>query len=306
MNEVYKINDVISCEFLKIPKSMFANEEYKALSSDAKLTFALLFDRLSLSKLNGWINEKDEVYLIYTRGEIAEDLGITYKKAIAAFRELVGAGLVCETRRGRGFPNRIYIAKPKLSEHDAKGYVQRENENCRNGISYRDRIERDVQKGNIKNRQNGISRTADAEFQKLPKRHTNHNNINHIDIKQNDYSQSVGRSIREYSLDEIFKNCQIDCFPEAERKILSDALERMYFSEHLRIGNAVYPQEKIRSRMCEIDVTTLESAMAKLQKNDKPIKNYQGYVMSMIFNCITEDYTQAAADPFLNSMRKNE
>ena len=53
MNEVYKINDVINCEFLKIPKSMFANEKYKILSSDAKLTFALLYDRLSLFKLNG-------------------------------------------------------------------------------------------------------------------------------------------------------------------------------------------------------------------------------------------------------------
>ena len=82
---VYKINDIISCEFLKIPKAMFANKSYRSLSSDAKLTYALLYDRLSLSKLNGWINENEEVYLIYTREEITEDLGITYKKAISAF-----------------------------------------------------------------------------------------------------------------------------------------------------------------------------------------------------------------------------
>ena len=30
---VYKINDVINCEFLKIPKSMFAKEDYRKLSS---------------------------------------------------------------------------------------------------------------------------------------------------------------------------------------------------------------------------------------------------------------------------------
>ena len=92
--KLYKINDIINCEFLKIPKTMFANEEYRKLSSDAKLTYALLYDRLSLSKLNGWINENDEVYLIYTREEIAEDLGITYKKAISAFKEILGAGLI--------------------------------------------------------------------------------------------------------------------------------------------------------------------------------------------------------------------
>ena len=73
---VYKINDIISCEFLKTPKLLFADLKYKSLSSDAKLTYALLYDRLSLSKLNAWINEKDEVYLIYTREEVADNLGI--------------------------------------------------------------------------------------------------------------------------------------------------------------------------------------------------------------------------------------
>ena len=37
---VYKITDIIKCEFLKIPKAMFANPGYKKLSSDAKLTYA--------------------------------------------------------------------------------------------------------------------------------------------------------------------------------------------------------------------------------------------------------------------------
>ena len=75
---VYKITDIIACEFLQIPKAMFANETYRRLSSDAKLTYALLYDRLKLSKNNGWINERDEVYLIYTREEIAEDFAHKY------------------------------------------------------------------------------------------------------------------------------------------------------------------------------------------------------------------------------------
>ena len=124
---VYKITDIIACEFLKIPKAMFANETYRRLSSDAKLAYALLYDRLSLSKLNGWINERDEVYLIYTREKIAEDLGITYKKAIAAFRELTEVNLIAEQRCGRGMPNRIYIVKPELDAAEAKKYVKREN-----------------------------------------------------------------------------------------------------------------------------------------------------------------------------------
>ena len=116
---VYKINDIINYEFLKIPKSMFLNEDYRKLSSDAKLTYALLYDRLSLSKLNNWINEDYEVYLIYTREEIAEDLGLSYKKAISAFRELLSAGLIREQRCGRGMPNKIYIVKIDLPEKKA-------------------------------------------------------------------------------------------------------------------------------------------------------------------------------------------
>ena len=85
---VYKINDLVKFDFIKIPKTLFANPKYKEMSSDAKLTYALLYDRLSLSIQNNWINADGEVYLVYTRGAIAEDLGITYKKAIAAFKEL--------------------------------------------------------------------------------------------------------------------------------------------------------------------------------------------------------------------------
>ena len=111
---VYKITDILQCEFLKIPKAMFANEKYRRLSSDAKLTFALLYDRLSLSKLNGWINQKDEVYLIYTREEIVKDLGITYKKAISAFRELAAAELIAENDAAEACQTESILPNRKL------------------------------------------------------------------------------------------------------------------------------------------------------------------------------------------------
>lgn len=141
---VYKINDIISCEFLKIPKAMFANKSYRSLSSDAKLTYALLYDRLSLSKLNGWINENEEVYLIYTREEITEDLGITYKKAISAFKELISANLIKEQRCGRGIPNKIYIVKLELSEKQAKTYVKHENLRTANSAYQGNTVESEI------------------------------------------------------------------------------------------------------------------------------------------------------------------
>ncbi len=335
---VYKINDIINCEFLKIPKAMFANETYRKLSSDAKLAYALLYDRLSLSMLNGWINENDEVYLIYTREEIAEDLGITYKKAISAFKELLGANLITETRSGRGIPNKIYIVKADLSEKQAKKYVKRENlrtadsvcltenmaefEICQTGISNNDGDNQDMPNGNIKNSPNGISRTAETEDLDVQNQHPNNTNNKKIYNNYTYNSQSVShskpfrvytgdaeeiendrRTDDRYKLEEILENCQLELFDEEERKVLYDALERMFYSDGMVIGKARLPQNNVRSRMYEIDYTTLQAALVNLHKNDKPIRNITAYVMSTIFNCITEEYSLLHVDPYLNSLR---
>ena len=313
---VYKITDIIACEFLKIPKAMFANETYRRLSSDAKLAYALLYDRLSLSKLNGWINERDEVYLIYTREELAEDLGITYKKAIAAFRELTEVNLIAEQRCGRGMPNRIYIVKPELDAAEAKKYVKRENLRTADS-AYQAQMETvsDVPELLPKNCENGTSRTAESEVQDMPESHTNHTDNTKTDFIHTDFSQSVprylpGKADRRTdeicSFDDILDNCQLDTFADEERRILYDALERMYYSDSFKIGNAVLPRAKVRSRMYEIDVNTLRAAMDKLHRNTAQIKNVTAYVMSTIFNCITEEYSAVHVDPFLNEMRRRE
>ena len=107
-----------------------------------------------------------------------------------------------------------------------------------------------------------------------------------------------------YHFDEILENCQLETFDSEERKILYDALERMYYSDCLKIRDAMLPQEKVRSRMYEIDSGILQSALIKLHQNNRPIKNITGYVMSTIFNCITEEYSLLHIDPYLNSLRE--
>ena len=315
---VYKITDIIACEFLKIPKAMFANETYRRLSSDAKLAYALLYDRLSLSKLNGWINERDEVYLIYTREELAEDLGITYKKAIAAFRELAEVNLIAEQRCGRGMPNRIYIVKPELDAAEAKKYVKRENLRTADS-AYQAQMETasDLPESPPQNCENGTSRTAESEVQDVPELQANHTDNIKTDSIHTDVSQSVPfprylpdevdrRTDEIGRFDFILDNCQLDTFEDEERRILYDALERLYYSDSVKIGNAILPRAKVRSRMYEIDVNTLRAAMDKLHRNTAQIRNVTAYVMSTIFNCITEEYSAVHVDPFLNEMRRRE
>ena len=100
MNRTYRLSDVVNERFLRLPLSLFANPNYKRLSAESKLVYSLLLDRMSLSQKNNWINEDGEVYLIYKREEIADILCITYKKTIAAFKELITAGLLLEKKTG--------------------------------------------------------------------------------------------------------------------------------------------------------------------------------------------------------------
>ncbi len=316
--DVYKINDMINCEFLKIPKAMFAMEGYRRLSSDAKLTYALLYDRLTLSKMNNWINERDEVFLIYTREDIAAELGITYKKAIAAFRELVTAGLIFETRSGRGLANKIYIVKLEVTAEQAKKAAAQEQTRTAE-TAYLETETTETAVGGLPNREFknccfGISRTAKPEGLELPKRHPNQNKNNQTEKIQINNSQSVypekehilqdGRADNTYKLEEILGNCQLESFDAEEQKILYDAIERLFYSKTFKIGNAVLPQDKVRSRLYELDAAVLQNALHSLHRNrDRPIKNITAYIMSVIFNSITEEYSLLHVDPYLNSMR---
>ncbi len=68
--EVYKIYEVNRHKFYQIPKQLFTSSYYRDLSSNAKLLYGILLDRLELSKKNNWVNDKGEVYLIFRREDV--------------------------------------------------------------------------------------------------------------------------------------------------------------------------------------------------------------------------------------------
>lgn len=86
MKRSYAISDVIGQEFIRFLLTLLVNPKSKAISLEAKTIYALLLNRLSLSQNNSWINENKEEYLIYTREETADMLGISYKKKLRRLR----------------------------------------------------------------------------------------------------------------------------------------------------------------------------------------------------------------------------
>ena len=110
--ELYKMNETNSHKFYQIPKELTENPCYRhALTSDAKLVYALLLDRMSLSKKNGWVNDRNEIFLIFTKENISEMLGIGIKTVYAAFKVLELCQLIKQERQGLNKPNKIYIGK---------------------------------------------------------------------------------------------------------------------------------------------------------------------------------------------------
>ena len=52
--------------FYRIPKALFTNDCFKDLSSDAKILYGLMLDRMSLSIKNQWFDEeKSGIYLFF-------------------------------------------------------------------------------------------------------------------------------------------------------------------------------------------------------------------------------------------------
>ncbi|MDR2204346.1 MAG: replication initiator protein A [Nitrososphaerota archaeon] len=92
-----------------MPWFLIKDEQFKTLSSDAKILYSLLLNRISLSKKNGWCDEFNRVYLIYTVDEVMGDLNCGKNKAIALMQELNKKGLVESIRRGLGKPNILYV-----------------------------------------------------------------------------------------------------------------------------------------------------------------------------------------------------
>ena len=82
------------------------------LTQTAKLLYALLLDRATLSQANGWLDEGGRIYLVFPIEKIAAALDRSTMTVKTALSELEDAGLIKRRRSGFSKPNRIYVKMP--------------------------------------------------------------------------------------------------------------------------------------------------------------------------------------------------
>lgn len=96
--------------YYRIPRLLVTGEQFENLSTDAKLLYGLLLDRMSLSAKNGWYDDNRRVYIYYPLDEVETDLCCSHGKAVQLMAELdniTGIGLIERVRQGLCKPSII-------------------------------------------------------------------------------------------------------------------------------------------------------------------------------------------------------
>lgn len=105
--------------YYRIPRLLITGQQFKGLSTDAKLLYGLLLDRMGLSSRNGWYDELGRVYIYYPLDEVQADLNCGHDKTTKLLSELdtgKGIGLIERVKQGQGRPAKIYVKQFTTTE----------------------------------------------------------------------------------------------------------------------------------------------------------------------------------------------
>ena len=68
--------------YYRIPRLLITGHQFKGLSTDVKLLYGLLLDRMDMSSRNGWYDKLGRIYIYYPLDEIQADLNCGHDKAL--------------------------------------------------------------------------------------------------------------------------------------------------------------------------------------------------------------------------------
>lgn len=133
-----KLNELNQSRFYMTPKELYLNPTYReVLDNNARHAYAILRDRLELSRKNKWVNENGEVFLKFKREKLANLMTITRKTLSKSLDKLKLAGLIDEERVGQGKVNRIFVSHMEsISDDSLKGFEEEYYENLEDIFDY--------------------------------------------------------------------------------------------------------------------------------------------------------------------------
>lgn len=177
-------NEADQYSFYRIPKLLFKNEYFKNLSSDAKILYGLMLDRMSLSIKNQWFDEQNRAYIYFSIEDIMELLNCGRNKAVKSLQELDdenGIGLIEKRRQGFGKANIIYVKSFMVYEEQAEQSAE-EAQKFTKQTNVDTLEDAEVYKTNSMKSQKQTSRSPENKLQEVCNSNSNYNNTS--DIKE--------------------------------------------------------------------------------------------------------------------------
>lgn len=269
--------------FYRIPKILFSQDKFWNVSTDAKLLYGILLDRMNLSARNGWLDEAGRVYIIFTIEEIKESLGCAEKKAVKLLDELEKkAELIERKRQGLGKPNLIYV-KNFISES-----VERQFLNCQND--------------NSATFQNTIQELSKAQGNNTDIKNTDLSDTNSIFPSENcgkengneEYQQYYQYFYEQLGIEYLQQDYPYDV--DRLENILELVVETVCSKRQIiRIGGDDRPIEVVKSRFMKLNSEHIRYVMDCFKENTTKIRNIRQYMLASLYNAPTtiESYFDA-------------
>ena len=266
-----------SYSFYRIPKMLFTEEIFETLSTDAKVLYGLLLDRISLSRENGWMDDVGRVYVYYTIKSVKKSMRCANTKACGLLRELDEFGLIERKKQGLGKPTIIYVKdftrfrKAELLDSEKQNSVI-------------------LHTGTLDNRK--------SETNKTEKNNTKSNKTNPI-LSGADKDMDERTSYRNYLNSQLDMEIMYERYPY-DREILDAIMDLMLDvvcskRKTIRIAGDDKPVNVVKSQFLKINSMHLEYVMDCMKKNPAKVRNIKQYLLAAIYNAplTMQSYYQA-------------
>ena len=297
--------------FYRVPRLLIKDERFKGLSSDAKLLYGLMLDRMALSIKNGWLDDENRAYVIYTIDNIREDLGCSKEKAVKVLAELdssKGIGLVEKKRRGLGKPDIIYVKNFAVSDEKEEepsisgvstevGKTDFKKSEMPTSGSPENRFQA-VGNADFKGAEMPTSRSLENRLQEVGTsdpnyNNTNYNDQNHTDMSYNNHINQSGEIV-----DNLAVQSGIDMMDDASA-YMAAIRENLEYDHHMRYDQCKDRElfEEIYETIC--DIVCVKRNMIRINGEDYPYElvrsrflklnsSHAGYVMDCMRDTTTK------------------
>ena len=292
--------------FYRVPRLLIKDKRFKKLSSDAKLLYGLMLDRMALSVKNGWFDTENRVYIYYTVDNIMEDLGCsrgTCTKVLAELDCKKGIGLIEKKRQGLGKPDMIYVKNFVSLVSSGPECEERASSNTDDSTEVQNLDFRGSKNQTLGNPEIGFVEAQELNPSYNNKKYTDVSYINPINQSQPDQDMTDNaHACMELIKKNIDYENHMRCAQRQDRELFDELFELICETvcvkrKTVKVNGEPYPYELVKSKFLKLNSSHLEYVISRMRDTATKITNIRSYMVTALYNApntINHYYQQEA------------